>query len=95
MAKTSSGPFTVTVGNLPPAWQTVPTITFAQVVASSVSIAAYVTDPNGDALTITKNSAALPAGVTYDAPNKRFVYDGGGAVGITSGNVLTADDGRP
>jgi len=78
-----------------PVWLTVPTITFAQGVASSVSIAAYVTDPNGDALTITKNAAALPAGVTYDAANKRFVYDGFGAVGNTSGSILTADDGRP
>jgi hypothetical protein len=38
---------------------------------------------------------ALPAGVTFDAASKRFVYDGVGAVGSTSGHVLTADDGRP
>ena len=82
-------------GNHSPAWQTVPSITFAEGVAASVSIASYVSDANGDALTITKNSAALPPGVTYDAGNKRFVYDGVGAVGNTSGNVLTADDGRP
>jgi hypothetical protein len=95
MAQSSSVAFAVTVANQPPAWRTVPTITFAQGVAASVSIAAYVTDPNGDALTITRNVAALPPGVTYDAGNKRFVYDGVGAVGIASGNVLTADDGRP
>jgi hypothetical protein len=95
MAQSSSVAFTVTVANLPPAWRTVPNITFAQGVASSVSIASYVSDANGDALAITKNSAALPPGVTYDAANKRFVYDGVGAVGVTSGNVLTADDGRP
>ena len=95
MARTSSVAFTVTVANLPPVWQGVPTITFTQGVASSVSIAGYVTDPNGDALTITLSSAALPPGVTYDAGNKRFVYDGVGAVGLTSGNVLIADDGRP
>ena len=83
------------VGNLPPVWQAVTTVTFTQGIASSVSIAAYVSDPNGDGLTITRNSAALPPGVTYDAGNKRFVYDGVGAVGIASGNVLTADDGRP
>jgi len=68
---------------------------FAQGVPSNVSIAAYVTDTNGDALTITRNSAALPPGVTYDAGNKRFDYDGVGAIGNTSGSVLTADDGRP
>jgi len=75
-------------------WQTVPTIMFAQGVASSISIAAYVIDPAGGALTITKNSVALPPGVTYDAANKRFVYDGIGGVGTSGGNVLTADDGE-
>jgi hypothetical protein len=64
-------------------------------VASSISISAFVSDPNGDPLTITKNAVALPAGVTYDQANKRFVYDGIGGVGSTSGNILTADDGRP
>jgi hypothetical protein len=72
----------------------VATIQFTQGVASSVSIAAYVSDPNGDALTITKNAVALPAGVTFDAAGKRFVYDGVGALGSTSGHVLTADDGK-
>jgi hypothetical protein len=81
--------------NLPPVWQTVPTIAFTQGVASGVSIAAYVSDPDGDALTIIKNNVLLPAGVTYDQANKRFVYDGVGAVGSTGGHVLTADDGRP
>ena len=95
MARASSSAFTVTVANSPPVWQGVPTITFTQGVPSSVSIASYVTDPNGDALTITLNSAGLPPGVTFDAGNKRFVYDGVGTVGLTSGNVLVADDGRP
>jgi len=83
--------------NLPPVWQTVPSVTFTQGVASSVSIAGYVSDPNGDPLTIAlqPNDPALPAGVTYDAIGKRFVYDGVGAVGSTSGHILTADDGRP
>ena len=57
--------------------------------------AVHDADPDGDPLTITKNSAALPAGVTYDAANKRFVYDGVGPLGFTSGNVVTADDGKP
>jgi hypothetical protein len=76
-------------------WQGVPTITFTQGVASNVSVAGYVSDPNGDALAITLSPPGLlPPGVTYDAGNKRFVYDGVGAVGLTSGNVLVADDGR-
>jgi hypothetical protein len=79
--------------NLAPAWQTVPNVTFAQGVAASVSIASYVSDANGNALAITMNFVALPAGVTYDAANKRFVYDGVGAIGSTPGVVLTADDG--
>jgi hypothetical protein len=81
--------------NQAPVWQVVPNILFTQGVATSISITPYVLDPNGDALTITKNAAALPAGVTFDAVNKRFVYDGIGAVASTSGHVLTADDGRP
>jgi hypothetical protein len=91
----SGGPGVNPASNLPPVWQTVATIQFTQGVASSVSIAAYVSDPNGDALTITKNTAALPAGVTYDAAGKRFAYDGVGALGSTSGHVLTANDGKP
>jgi hypothetical protein len=93
-ADAPAGPGTNPASNLPPVWQTVPTVSFTQGVASSVSIAAYVSDPNGDALTIAKNAVALPAGVTYDAAGKRFVYDGNGAVGSTSGHVLTADDGK-
>jgi len=81
--------------NRAPVWQTVPTITFTQGIASSISIAGYVTDPDGDALTISVNLAVLPAGVTFDAANKRFVYDGVGPVGSIGGVVLTADDGRP
>lgn len=77
-----------------PVWQPLATITFTEGVASIVSVASYVTDANGDALTLTRNSVALPAGVTFDAANKRFVYDGLGAVATTTGHVLTADDGQ-
>ena len=81
-------------GNRAPVWQTVPTITFTQGIPSNISIAGYASDPDGDALTISMNGL-LPAGVTFDAANKRFVYDGVGAVGTASGIVLTADDGKP
>jgi hypothetical protein len=81
-------------GNLAPVWQTVPTITFTQGVPSSVSIASYVSDPDGDPLTISMNGL-LPSGVTFDAAGKRFVYDGVGTVTTVGGIVLTADDGRP
>jgi hypothetical protein len=81
--------------NLPPVWQTVTTIAFTQGVASSVYIGTYVSDPNGDLLTITKNAVALPAGVTYDQATKSFVYNGTGAVASTTGHILTANDGQP
>ena len=80
--------------NEAPRWMDVPPITFTQGIASSISIAAFVVDPNNDALTITTNGMPLPPGVTYDAAGQRFVYDGVGAVGTTDGHVLTADDGR-
>lgn len=89
-----SGPGSPAV-NLPPSWQAVPTITFTQGVRSSFSIAGYASDPNGNPLTITKNSAALPPGVTYDAASKSFVYDGVGAPASTTGHALIADDGQP
>jgi hypothetical protein len=79
--------------NRPPAWEAIPTITFMQGVAASFSIAAYVSDADGDALAILKNSVALPQGVTYDVVTKSFVYDGVGPVGSTDGHVLTATEG--
>ena len=44
-------------------------------------------------LVITLNNVTLPEGVTYDAGGRRFVYDGHGATGSTTGHILTADDG--
>ena len=76
-----------------PVWSAVPAIAFVQGVAASISIASYVSDPDGDALTLTKNAVELPPGVTFDAANKQFIYDGIGAIGSTSGHVLTAEDG--
>jgi hypothetical protein len=81
--------------NLPPVWQPMSAVSFTQGVAASFSITPFLSDPNSDPLTITKNAVALPAGVTFDAANKRFVYDGIGGLGSASGVVLTADDGRP
>jgi len=76
-----------------PVWSQIPTITFTQGVAASFSIAAYVTDEDNNALSIVKNDIALPAGVTYDAATKSFVYDGVGGVAATGGHVLTASEG--
>jgi hypothetical protein len=68
---------------------------FTQGVASSFSLASFVSDANGDALAITMNAVTLPAGVTFDAANKRLVYNGIGAVASVNGVQMTADDGRP
>lgn len=73
-----------------PVWNEIPTITFTEGVASTFSIAAFVSDDDIEALTILKNELALPPGVTYDPATKSFVYDGIGSVGTTSGHVLTA-----
>lgn len=81
-------------GNQAPVWRAIPHLQFAEGVASSISIAAFVSDADGDMLSILKNEAALPPGVTYDAAGQRFVYDGIGAPGTTDDHVLTADDGK-
>lgn len=75
-----------------PVWQPVPTLFFVEGVAGSISIAAFVSDPDGDPLTITKNDMALPPGVTYDEAGQRFVYDGTPGTSSTSGHVLSATD---
>lgn len=76
-----------------PVWNEIPTIAFTEGVASTFSIAAYVSDADSDALTILKNELALPPGVTYDPATKSFIYDGIGSAGMTSGHVLTAMEG--
>ena len=81
--------------NVAPVWVNIPTVQFTRGVASSFSIASFVSDPNGDTLTLTMNAVTLPAGVTFDAAGKRLVYDGIGATASVSGVQMTADDGRP
>lgn len=75
----------------PPAWTTVPTITFTLGVPSTFSIASFVADPDGNLRTIT-HVGVLPNGVTFDSANQRFVYDGYGVARSTENHVLIADD---
>lgn len=89
----AASPGQAPTGNRSPVWTVIPTITFTQGIAASFSVAAFVTDEENDALTITKNAIALPAGVTYDASTKSFVYDGVGGPSSTGGHVLTASEG--
>lgn len=88
----NSGPSALVPASAPPVWTTVPTLTFTQGVASTISISKYVKSSNGGPLAIALNSIALPPGVTYNARTLSFVYDGIGAVGSTEGHVLTASD---
>ena len=77
----------------PPVWLAIPPVLFTQGKAGTFSYAGLCSDPDGDPLTFTF-SGSLPTGVTHDSANRRFVYDGVGAVGQTSGNFIIADDGR-
>lgn len=89
------GPAPAPGANVAPVWAAVPTVTFTQGVASSFPLASFVSDPNGDALTLSMNAIGLPAGVTFDAANKRLVYNGIGGAATVGGVQMTADDGRP
>ena len=98
MAQASSAPFTVQtviIANHAPAWSPIPDLVFAVGIASSISIADYVSDADGDALTVSLSAGNLPTGVTYDPASKRLVYNGSGPLGSSAGVVLTADDGKP
>ncbi|KQW90251.1 hypothetical protein ASC94_21245 [Massilia sp. Root418] len=88
----SSGPSALVPASTPPVWTAVPTLTFTQGVASTISISKYVKSASGGPLAIALNNIALPPGVTYNARTLSFVYDGIGAVGSTDGHVLTASD---
>lgn len=78
--------------NHPPVASPIPSITFQQGVAFRVDMSGYFTDPDGDPLTLTL-AGPLPPGVTFDG---RFLsYDGLGGPGQTTGDILTASDGKP
>jgi ABC-type oligopeptide transport system substrate-binding subunit len=69
---------------------TVPDLTFVQGVPSSVSAAQWIAGADPAAVTLSLNSASLPAGVTYNSVKKTFDYDGTGAPAAAGGFVLTA-----
>lgn len=76
--------------NLAPVWGTVPTLDIVQ--GGGVSIAGYVSDPEGDAMTLAL-SGALPSGVTFDAATGQFTASGSATVGLSGLLSVTADDG--
>ena len=75
------------------AWSAVPTISFTQGVAASISVAQWLQGVNASAVAITLNAVTLPAGVTFNAATNTLDYDGIGAVGSTDGHFLTATGG--
>lgn len=73
-----------------PVWQNIPALTFTEGVASSISVASYITGADLAAVTVTLNAASLPAGVTFNSKTYSFDYDGRGAPSATDGIMLTA-----
>lgn len=71
-------------------WQTIPAISFTQGVAGTFSVADYISVANAALLSVTLNSATLPAGVTFDSATRAFHYDGSGKAAAIDGVVLTA-----
>lgn len=76
--------------NLAPVWTTVPTLDIVQ--GSAVSVAGYVSDPEGAPLTYTLGGT-LPSGVTFDAATAQFTASAGAPVGLSGLLTVTADDG--
>jgi hypothetical protein len=99
---TVSGTFTITIvfTNTAPVWVTPPPeITFESGVPASINISQYVTDKDGDKLTITLqqilDSVLTAAGVSYDPSTTTLRYDGTPVHQTVTGTaVFIADDGR-
>lgn len=71
-------------------WDTVPNVVFTPGVPGEVFIGQYIA--GAQSITIAPG-IALPAGVTYDALNQKFKYDGTLPSGTTPNVSLIADDG--
>ena len=69
-------------------WASIPTLSFTQGVASSISISQYIVGENTAAAIVTLNDLALPPGVVFNRINRSFDYDGIGAVNTTDQHVL-------
>jgi hypothetical protein len=73
-----------------PVWLPIPPLVFTQGVASSISIAAYVSASDVKAFTLSLNATPLPSGVTFNSATYAFDYDGQGSMATSEGHVLTA-----
>lgn len=85
------------VTNLPSIWNFVPNVTFSVGVTATFPVSGtyqsnnYVTDPENDTITLTKNSVFVQ-GVTWDGG--KFITNGTGSATTSTGHILTANDGR-
>jgi hypothetical protein len=92
-----SASFAVQVTNLAPVWVTTPNPEFMADVSSvfpptgTYQSNGYVTDADGDPLTITKNSVPVQ-GLVWTG--SRFEFDGTGSAQVVGGHILTANDGQ-
>jgi len=86
--------------NAGPVWQPSPTIDFVEGVPATVSIRAFVTDPDSDPFVINLNSGTLPPGITWNPNTATLAYDGrplgarADAPVQVSGVTFVADDQR-
>lgn len=88
-------PVPIPAPNRAPVWTTVPNVTFIVGVAASFSLAPFVSDADtGDVVSLSLLLGTLSPGITFDAPNKRLVYDGVGPVTTGTTIVINADDGK-
>lgn len=71
-------------------WLPIPPLVFTQGVASSISMAGYVSASNVKAFTLSLNATPLPSGVTFNSATNAFDYDGSGSMATSDGHVLTA-----
>lgn len=74
-------------------WQPLPDISFTQGTASTYDVSGYVSNSAGLPMGIVLTSGSPPSGVTFDAANQRFSYNGTAPIDSASGLVLRATTG--
>ncbi len=87
---TSTAPVTPAPTPAAPIILTIPDIAFVEGMPSSFSVATYISAENVAAFSLSLNAMPLPAGVTFNAVNRSFDYDGVGTPADTTGHILTA-----
>lgn len=87
---TSTAPGTPVPTPAAPVILTIPDIAFVEGMPSSFSVASYISAENVAAFSLSLNAMPLPAGVTFNAVNRSFDYDGVGTPADTTGHILTA-----